>query len=190
MKIVCIGSDITRGFPLDQAQGWVSLWREASGYDIVNMGESGSTAEHMVYRFKADVLDEKPDVAVITTGTIDFMHYFKEPLEVMEFLLHMVKSCRDHGIRAIVVTPMLIDIPAACKVMAGDACIDYDAVNRTLKKYRELILKTAESAGYEVLDIQKKFEDAIVGQDRASYFVDGIHPNAKAHKLLASFATI
>jgi lysophospholipase L1-like esterase len=188
MKIVCIGSDITRGFPLDKAQGWVSLWEGTSGFEIVNKGESGSTAEHMVHRFKADVLDEKPDMAVIITGTIDFMHYAKEPTEVMSSVNHMVKSCHDNGIKPVVVTPIMIDIPNACKVMAGDACIDYDAVNHTLRKYRELILKSANDGKFEVWDYQAKFEDAIKGKDRASYFVDGIHPGVEAHKILAGFA--
>lgn len=189
MKIVCIGSDNTRGFPIDMKQCWVSLWEKASGFEIINMGESGSTAEHMIYRFKADVLDLNPSVVLIITGTTDFIHYGKEPQEVMDLVSTMVKTAKDHGIKPIVITPILIDIPIACKYMAGDACIDYDAVNRSLKKYRDLILSTATAGGYGVWDFQTKFEAAIKGKnDRASYFVDGIHPGLEAHMIVSSIA--
>jgi lysophospholipase L1-like esterase len=189
MKIVCIGSDNTRGFPIDTKQCWVSLWERSSGFEIINMGESGSTAEHMIYRFKADVLDQNPSVVLIITGTTDFIHYGKSPQEVMDLVLTMVKTSKDHGIKPIVVTPIMIDIPHASRFMAGDSSIDYDAINDSLKNYRDLIISTAKDGGYDVWDFQTKFEEAIKGKgDRASYYVDGIHPGLEAHMIVASIA--
>lgn len=189
MKIVCIGSDNTRGFPIDMKQCWVSLWEKASGFEIINMGESGSTAEHMIYRFKADVLDLNPSVVLIITGTTDFLHYGKKPQEVMDLVLTMVKTSKNRGIKPIVVTPIMIDIPHAGKFMAGDSSIDYDAINDSLKDYRDLIISTAKDGGYGVWDFQTKFEEAIKGKkDRASYYVNGIHPGPEAHMIVASIA--
>lgn len=189
MKVVCIGSDVTSGFPLKHEQGWVSLWEGTSGFEIVNKGESGSTTEHMVHRFKTDVLDESPEMAVIVCGTIDFMNYESAPEEIMEALMHMVSLCKSHNIKPVVVTPVLIDMPQACRVMAGDACMDYDAVNVKLRKFRDLILKAGIDSDFTVWDYQGKFEAALAGKDKAEYYVDGVHPDTKAHKILAGFAT-
>ncbi len=187
MRVVCIGSSNTVGFPLKKGQGWVSLWEKLSGHEIINKGVIGSSAEGMLFRFKTDVLDLAPDMAVIICGTVDFITYDKSPEEVMGYLLRMVKMCKDKGIKPVVIAQILIDEPLACKVMAGDACIDYIQVNDKLKKLRDLTLAAADKEGFVVWDFQKGFEEAVKGKDRAEYFVDGIHPNAKTHKLFSTF---
>ncbi len=185
MKVVCIGSSNTVGFPLKKGQGWVSLWEKASGYEIINKGVIGSSAEGMLFRFKTDVLDLAPDMAVIVCGTVDFITYDKTPEEVMGYLLRMVTMCKEKGIKPVVIAQILIDMPLACKVMAGDACIDYVAINERLIKLRDLMISAADKNGFEVWDFQKGFDKAIKGKDRALYFVDGIHPNAKTNKIFA-----
>ena len=186
MKVVCIGSSNTLGFPLKKNQGWVSLWEKASGHEIINKGVIGCSAEGMLFRFKTDVLDLAPDMAVMVCGTVDFITYDKTPEEVMGYLLRMVSMCKGKGIKPVIIAQIPIDMPLACKVMAGDACIDYVAINEKLKKLREMILDAASKNGYEVWDFQKGFEDATKGKESALYFVDGIHPNAKTHKIFAS----
>jgi len=186
MKVVCIGSSNTIGFPLKKGQGWVSLWEKASGYEIINKGVIGSSAEGMLFRFKTDVLDLEPDMSVIVCGTVDFITYEKSPEEVMEHLMRMVNMCKEKGIKPVVISQIFIDMPLACKVMAGDACIDYIAVNDSLKKLNALIKESAKTSGFEVWDFQTDFEKTVKGKDRALYFVDGIHPNAKTHKIFAS----
>jgi len=186
MKVVCIGSSNTIGFPLKKGQGYVSLWEKASGYEIINKGVIGSSAEGMLFRFKSDVLDLAPDMAVIICGTVDFITYDKSPDEVMGYLLRMVSMCREKGIKPVVISQILIDMPLACKVMAGDACIDYVGVNEKLKRLREMVIDASTKNGYTVWDFQADFEKAVKGKDRALYFVDGIHPNAKTHKIFAT----
>ncbi len=78
MKIVFIGNSIINGFPYDRNQEFVSLYREASGNEVINKGVNGDTVHGIIRRFSQDVLAHKPDVAVILTGTNEFI--YKESL--------------------------------------------------------------------------------------------------------------
>ncbi len=186
MKIVVIGGSIVNGFPVKSNYSWMHLWAEKSNNEIINKGVNGSVAQDILKRFYDDVISEKPDVALILFGTKDIATNGEKVEYVFEQLLEMVEKCLKNGIKPIVATPLLIDIPQACKVMAGDACIDYEAGNKKMQQYRELILGAAKEKDFEVLDLQDQFEKALAGKDRAEYYADGLKLNAKGHKVIAT----
>jgi lysophospholipase L1-like esterase len=186
MKIVVIGGSIVNGFPVKDKDSWMSLWTGASKNEIINKGVNGNVAEDILNRFYDDVISEKPDSAVILFGTKDIATKGEEVDYVFTQLQEMVNRCLQNDIKPIVATPLLIDIPQACKVMAGDACIDYETGNKKLHQYREMILEASKKQGFDVLDLQGEFEKAITGKDTAQFYADGLKLNAKGHKLIAT----
>jgi acyl-CoA thioesterase-1 len=190
MKIVVIGGSIVNGFPVKDKESWISLWAASSNHEIINKGVNGNIAEHIINRFHNDVIAEKPDAAIIMFGTKDIATLGEDPEYVFSELQIMINKCIDHQIKPIVGIPLLIDVPAACKVMAGDACIDYVAANERMREYRQMILDASAEQGFEVIDLQGGFVKAIAGKDPADYYSDGLKLNAKGHKIVRSLITL
>ena len=131
MKIVCIGNSIVNGFPHKRSQCFASMWRHASGHEIINKGENGDITSNIYARFEKDVISHKPAAVVILTGTNDFIYQICSPAEAMGYLDKMADLARKNCIEVILMTPLLIDVSMAERCWLPD--IDYTAVNEKLK---------------------------------------------------------
>ena len=79
LKIVCIGNSITNGFPYRRSLSFPSIIREATSFEVINKGNNGESTEDVLARFKHDVLDHKPDVVTIMSGTNDYINNTDTP---------------------------------------------------------------------------------------------------------------
>ena len=184
MKIVCIGNSIVNGFPLKRSQCFASLWRQASGHEIINKGENGDITSNVLARFGKDVISHKPAAAVILTGTNDFIYQISTPDEVMDCLTQMADLGRSHSIEVVLMTPLLIDAKMAAKSWVDT---DYSSVNEKLKTLRSLMLEYGNKNGVRIIDAQNLYFHLYTEATVTDYLLDGIHPTALGHEAIAGF---
>jgi lysophospholipase L1-like esterase len=185
MKIVCIGNSIVNGFPHRRSQCFASLWREASGHEIINKGENGDVTPNVLARFEKDVISHKPAAVVILTGTNDFIYDVCSPAEAMGYLEKMVSLAKAHSIEVIMMTPLLIDVSLAEQHwMPG---VDYHAVNENLKTLRGLMLDYGQKNGVRIIDAQEKYSQLYRLENVSDYLLDGLHPTVMGHEVISRF---
>lgn len=185
MKIVCIGNSIVNGYPHKRSQCFASLWRQASGHEIINKGENGDIISNIYARFEKDVISHKPAAVVILTGTNDFIYQICSPVEAMSNLDKMAELARKNFIEVILMTPLLIDVSMAERCWLPD--IDYTAVNEKLKLLRSLMLDYGNKNGVRIIDAQKQFFQLYTEENVSDYLLDGLHPTVLGHEAMARF---
>lgn len=185
MKIVCIGNSIVNGFPLKRSQCFVSLWRDASGHEIINKGENGDISSNILTRFSKDVISHKPAAAVVLTGTNDFIHQLETPEGVLGYMDQMVSAARSNAIEPILMTPLLTDPSMAGRLWIPD--IDYFGVNEKLRSLCFLMLEYGKRNEVRVIDAQSRYAGLFSEENAADYLIDGLHPTAEGHKVIAGF---
>lgn len=185
MKIVCIGNSIVNGYPHRRSQCFVSLWREASGHEIINKGENGDITPNVLSRFEKDVISHKPAVVVILTGTNDFIYQVCSPEESMDYLNQMVDLAKANSIEVIMMTPLLVDVFLAERHWMPD--VDYHEVNEELKTLRKLMLDYGEKNGVTIIDAQEKYTQLYDSENVSEYLLDGLHPTVRGHEAISRF---
>jgi acyl-CoA thioesterase-1 len=185
MKIACIGNSIVNGFPHRRSQCFASLWRQASGHEIINKGENGDVTSNVYARFGKDVVSHRPAAAVILTGTNDFICQVSSPEQVMGHLDKMVSLAKENSIDIIMMTPLLVDAGLAEKRWMPD--VDYGAVNEKLKALRGLMLDYGNKNGVRIIDAQKLYSQLYMEGNASEYLLDGLHPPLIGHEALAGF---
>lgn len=202
-KIVCIGNSITNGFPFKRSQSFPSLIREATGFEVINKGENGETTAQVLARFQHDVIDHKPDIVTILTGTNDFIFSLDTMGGAFEKIKEMVSLARTQDISVLLLTPLLT-VPEMAKAawMTGSD-IDYDKVNHQLiglgslireycadnqihsSKENKLVNGTFQGQDIFSLDLQRLYRDyeEEIGTENA--FHDGLHPTIEGQAFIA-----
>ena len=154
-----------------------------TGFDIVNKGINGDTTAGILHRFKTDVMDHQPNMVFILTGTNDFIYRDATPDEAFANLELMAEMVKDAGGVLVYITPLPVDAgKAECMWMAGFG-ISYDAVNRDLENFSEMI----RQSGRLFVDLNQnylRFIDAVGDVDLA--FMDGLHPMPAGQEFIAS----
>ena len=185
MKIVCIGNSIVNGFPHKRSQCFASLWRQASGHEIINKGENGDITSNVYARFAKDVISHKPASAVILTGTNDFIYQVCSPEEAMGYLEKMAALAKENSIGVVMMTPLLVDARMAEKCWIPE--VDYDAVNAKLKSLRSLMLEFGNKNGVRIIDAQEWYFQLYTEENASDYLLDGLHPTVLGHEAIAGF---
>lgn len=185
MKIVCIGNSIVNGYPHRRSQCFASLWREASGHEIINKGENGDVTPNVLARFEKDVIFHKPAAVVILTGTNDFIYQVCSPEEAMGYLDQMAALAKASSIDVILMTPLLIDVSLAERFWLPD--VNYLAVNEKLIMLRDLILDYGQKNGVRVIDAQGKYSQLYTPENVSEYLLDGLHPTVRGHEAISRF---
>jgi len=186
LKIVCIGNSITNGFPYRRSLSFPSIIREATGYDVINKGNNGETTADVLARFRHDVLDHKPDVVTIMSGTNDFIYNTDTPEGAIEKIRTMCQLAADAGIRVILMTSLLTDAPRARREWLDNMDTDYDEVNRKILEYDRLMREYGNAEEIKVLDTQLAYTDYAKEKGSEAAFHDGLHPTPEGYRFLAS----
>lgn len=160
---------------------------------VINAGKKGDHTLYARERFQRDVLDRKPDVVVVQFGINDAMvDVWKEPpatkprvsLAIYEANLRFfIDSIREIGARPILMTPNPLRWTPMVKGLFGKppyVVDDEDGINLLLRDYAEKVREISKDEKVPLIDIYAAMES-----DAKKVLFDGIHPNAKGHRLVA-----
>lgn len=181
-RIVGIGNSIVGGFPLRRSECFLSRIRALTGYEVINKGVNGETTEDIIKRFNRDLLFHCPDIGILLTGTNDFIFKSATPEQAMGNIRWMVDKMKEENIRPVLLTPILTEPITASQHWMATANIDYREVNTQLKAMGRSML--AEFPEY-TLDLQNLFKQAIQEKQCENVYIDGLHPTAEGHQIIA-----
>lgn len=167
---VLFGDSITRN--------WVKLdssWLEE--HNFIGRGIGGQTTMQMLVRFRADVIELKPEYVVILAGINDIARnngYIKVE-NIFKNIVSMVELAKVHGIK-----PVLCTICPAREIgwrkQLGDPRPSIDSLNTFIRNY-------SEAGGIPLAD----YHSAMKTDDGAmipEYETDAVHPNIKGYKVM------
>lgn len=156
--VVFLGDSITAGDGVAPEVTFPHRLGASLGIPIRNAGISGDTTAGGLRRLDADVLAHRPRVVVVELGVNDEMDYHRPAEETLATLRRITRRLRKNGVAVVLVyTPF------------GD--FDHEVYRQG---FRDLKRR-------ERVRLVEHFYDGIV----PSLTVDGIHPTAEGHALLA-----
>ncbi len=183
MKFVFIGNSIVNGFPHKRSQCFASLYRDATGAEVINKGVNGETSPEALARFSEDVIAHRPDKMVFLGATNDYIYDVCSPAETMEYYQKIAALSKENGIEPIFLIPLMVDAEMAKRLWIPDT--DYAGINASLMELRELMFSFAERENVRVIDTQSYFLGLYTQATSEEYLHDGLHPTVEGHKLIA-----
>lgn len=168
-KVIIMGNSIT--------EGWISKhpgFFARNGY--VSRAISGQTTSQMLVRFRADVVELHPQIAVISGGTNDLAQntgYISHE-HILDNIESMAELARANGIR-----------PILCSVLpAGDFPWRPGLEPaRQIVRLNEMIRAYAERQGIPYVDYHTPMA-AADGSMIAEYTYDGVHPTEAGYEVM------
>lgn len=186
-------TDAGRDFHNDdwRGQGYPTLVAAKIGrkypaqYKIINRGVSGDRSVDLYARIKRDVLNLNPDYMSVLIGVNDVWHelsddpngvdndkYFRVYCSFIEEVKNILPD-----IKIIILAPYVLDASATHD--------HWDVFSKEVAKRNESAKKVAEKYGLECIDLQKIFDDALKNAPADYWTLDGVHPTAFGHQLIA-----
>ncbi len=193
MKIVFTGDSITdcgrdRNDENSLGNGFVKILADKlrpiypdMDIQLINKGVSGSEVSDVLARVQTDILDLKPDVAVVMIGinnALDQFRYGKE-LDLKQFeadyreLLERIKAA---GITLICLEPFLLPAPDKVRMRP--------LFNKELAIIHGIAVEVAD----EFVAYDEMFNGLSESIRYTEYSVDGIHPTHRGSRLIADTA--
>lgn len=164
---------------------------------VINAGVGGNHTVAARKRFHRDVLDRRPDLVIIQFGINDAaVDVWKKPpatkprvaLKTYKTNLRFfIKSIRDAGGHPILMTPNPLRWTAKLKKLYGKPPYDPDdanGFNLLLQDYAAAVRAIAGEEQVALIDIDRAMKAKIDG-----LLLDGMHPNATGHRLVADQLT-
>ena len=198
-KMIFIGNSIVAGYPWGKGKSFTGVLRrilkdgdgdlagvpafaKSTGFDIINKGVNGDTTAGIAARFEADVLSHKPDIVFYLTGANDFIYREAGPEEAFNNLERLAKQADEIGAVSVYITPTPVDAGKAGYMWLAGCGISYDAVNRDLADFSEML----KGSGRLFVDMNRLYQDYIeeLGDPDLAY-LDGVHPTPDGHKFMA-----
>ncbi|MBF9254888.1 SGNH/GDSL hydrolase family protein [Pontibacter sp. 172403-2] len=172
-RVVFMGNSIT--------DGWSNVSPDFfKGKPYVNRGISGQTTPQMLVRFRADVIDLKPEAVVILAGTNDIAgNTGPSTLKMIEDnLASMAELAKAHGIKVILASVLPVyDYPWKPGLQP---VAKITALNNWIKNY-------AAQNNMIYLDYYSAMADERKGLP-AKYSKDGVHPNEAGYHIMEPLA--
>ncbi len=156
------------------------------GKPYVGRGISGQTTPQMLVRFRADVIDLRPQAVVILAGTNDIAGNTGPMLdqEIQGNIASMAELAKAHGIKVVLasITPTSAyhTAPNAEPRTTGRPPARIRALNAWIQSH-------AAANGYLYLDYYSAMVDG-AGMLREDLSADDLHPNAKGYAIMGPLA--
>jgi lysophospholipase L1-like esterase len=168
-RVVFMGNSIT--------EGWIYTCPEFfEGKPYIDRGISGQTTPQMLIRFRQDVIDLKPAVAVLLCGINDIaQNTGPSTLEMIEGnIASMAELTKANGIKLILCSVLpAYDFPWRPGLEPAEKVV---ALNKWIKVY-------AMENGLIYLDYFSSMADTKNAM-KAEYSEDGVHPNKAGYKVM------
>lgn len=193
-------------------QSFVNIVGRETGLSIRNYSKFGSTVKYghsVVMRHSADISQSEYTIIEfggndcdfiwdIVASTPDIRHLSKTPEnEYQDLYADLVNKVRDMGSEPIMLSLAPIIgrryFDFVTRNMSNELKsnvyrwlgYDPDAMYRWHEHYNEAVFQVAKKTRTKIFDITSSL-DRCVGGNGQYYCVDGIHPNAEGHRLIAS----
>lgn len=169
---------------------------------IVNAGVPGNDTDGARRRFRADVVDRHPQAVIIQFGINDAaidvasdrpatmprvaLADFRRNLEFF------VDELQRQHVEVLLLTPNPCRWTPELKKTYGKPPYrvdDGDGLNVVLKEYAEAVRQVAQNRRTPLVDVYARFQQigATPGQTTDDLLLDGMHPNARGHQLIAQW---
>lgn len=188
MKLFCLGDSLTFGFGVPHSQRWTALL-ERDGYQVFNYGVSGDTTAGMLSRLKTDIvpslplaLESRACCRVLLMGRSNDIFYSGSDTAARANI-----GAGIHQLLALKVEPVIgIPLPVAAHLtpVSWHRIVDFSSAAYVLEVYGDWLKEFCKAFGIFYVDFRADFLSEN-GQPQDNYFLDGIHPNAEGHRLMA-----
>lgn len=193
MKIVFIGDSITdcerdRTDENSLGNGFVKILSDKlrpiypdMDIQLINKGISGNEMCDVLARVNKDVIDLKPDTAVVMIGINNVLHQYKygKQLDLKQFerdFTELLGKIKEAGITLIVLEPFLMPAP------------DKLRMRPLFNKELEIIHRVAVDIADEFVAYDEMFNGLSESIRYTEYSMDGVHPTHRGSRLIADTA--
>ena len=155
-------------------------------YRFINKGISGDRVVDIYARMKRDITEINPDYLSILIGVNDVWHefhevpngvdnekYFKVYCDVIEEILRKCPQCK-----IFILEPFVLEAAATKD--------SWSIFKNEVAMRAESAKKVAEKYGLVFVPLQEKFNDAAKKAPASYWLLDGVHPSAMGHTLIAN----
>jgi len=168
-RVVLMGNSITQEWPKLSADFF-------KGKPYINRGISGQTTPQMLVRFRADVVDLKPQVVVILAGTNDIAE--NTGPTTLQMIMDNIASMSEIAVANNIKVILCAVLPA----------FDYPwrpglSPNEKIPALNAMIEAYAMSTGHVYLDYFSAMTDGNDGL-RKELTYDGVHPDKNGYKVM------
>lgn len=211
LRIVCFGDSITGDVPavpyLDKYVKWTDLLglmleaKTGAAVESLNRGLAGDTTYvkpgirggrtfGAVSRVKQDILDAKPDIAVVLIGGNDKKATPEDRETTRKNLDQIVSETKAAGIKVLVLQYAVLGpdgVTAATRPAGDPKAPDADRTWYHLTGNNDLIAEIAKKHDVPTLELQPAFSQAVKTHPRAELVntIDGVHLSPRGEMLLA-----
>ncbi len=163
--VLAFGDSVTHGTGAAPGEDWPSRLAALTGWNIVNAGVPGDTAEAGKVRLAPLLEEHRPALVIVEIGGNDFLRRRAASL-VLEDIRQIVRKAKASGAPVVLVAVPELSLLAALAQKPSDSPI-----------YRQL----GEEEGVPV--IASVFSDIL---SHAEWRADQIHPNAEGYRRMAA----
>lgn len=153
-------------------------------YEFINRGVSGDRVVDLLARMRRDILNIKPDVMSILIGVNDVWHEFPGKDGVPADLYEAVYDMLIREVKAVL--PKIKIMILEPFVLKGSGTQEnWDVFRSEVEERSKKAKKIAEKYDLTFVPLMKKFDDLQNIAPAAYWLMDGVHPTAAGHELIA-----
>lgn len=186
-KLICLGDSLTFGLRVPHSQAWPRLISRQTGMEVQNLGISGDTTSGMLARLQnltgmlSHGAAENMPVLLILGGSNDIFYAGTDTVARANIGAMIHQAMAAH-LMPVVGIPLPISAEDAPKNWGKIA--DFHKAAQQIAAYSQWLKDFCTAFGVAYVDFRQDFltEDGAV---RRELFVDGLHPNARGHEIMA-----
>lgn len=153
-------------------------------YVFINEGISGNRIVDIYARIKRDIILRKPDYLTILIGINDVWHEINDRNGVDNKKFFKVYCALIEELKA-VLPDMKIFILEPFVLKASATEKSWNVFRRETEMRAESAKAVAEKYGLTFIPLQEKFDEAEKKTGASYWLLDGVHPSAAGHELIA-----
>lgn len=189
MKLFCLGDSLTFGFGMSRSGRWTTLVEQETGWQVVNCGINGDTTGGMMARLGPEVLDrigavrqDRLSCRILLMGGSNDVFFSGTDAQARANMAGMCQRLMGEGLEPFVGISLPVDWIRAPQQWAQ--VVDFQQAARRMQEYSAWLKQFCAVFGLPVVDFARDFVDAD-GNPVHELFLDGLHPNAQGHRLMA-----
>lgn len=187
MKLYCLGDSLTFGYGVSRAGRWTTLLERSTGWQVENRGVNGDTTGGMLTRLEPEVLrpigSDRAGSRVLLMGGSNDVFFSGTDTQARANMAAMCHRLMGEGLRPLVGISLPVDWRSAPAAWAQ--AVDFELSARLMRAYCAWLSEFCRVFSLDTVDFAADFTDPD-GQPIHALFLDGLHPNAEGHRLMAA----